>query len=214
MFVTRLGLWVICLFALPLAAADLDLQRTLRGVEERYNSIKTLEVQFEQAYTAPNSVRRTEAGKLQLRKPGRMRWDYTKPAGKVFVGDGKLFWFYSPADNRVEKMNAKDADDLRAPLAFLIGKLDFARDFAKYIIKPDGAVTWITCEPKNPDKSPYREVSFIVGPDFHIDRLIVKGQDASTMEFRFVSEKRNPPQPESIYQFTPPKGAEIVEGSK
>ena len=67
-----------------------------------------------------------------LRKPGRMRWDYSQPKGKLFVSDGKFLWLYTPDENRVEKMKLKESDDMRAPLAFLLGKLDFRQGFPKY----------------------------------------------------------------------------------
>ncbi len=66
---------------------------------------------------------------LMLRKPGRMRWDYSQPTGKLFVSDGKFLWLYTPAENRVEKMKLQETDDMRAPLAFLLGKLHFDKEF-------------------------------------------------------------------------------------
>ena len=64
-------------------------------------------------------------GDLYLRKPGKMRWDYKTPAGKLFLSDGKQVYFYNPATNRAEKTKLKETEDMRAPLAFLLGKLDF-----------------------------------------------------------------------------------------
>ena len=64
---------------------------------------------------------RTEAGMLLLKKPGKMRWSYEVPAGKVFVFDGKYAWFYSPGDSQAQRISAKQMDDLRTPLRFLLG---------------------------------------------------------------------------------------------
>ena len=76
--------------------------------------------------------RKSESGELTLRKPGRMRWDYTAPAGKLFLSDGKQVYLYTPDSNRVERMPLKESDDMRAPLAFLLGKLDFAKEFRDF----------------------------------------------------------------------------------
>ena len=35
-------------------------------------------------------MNRHETGTLLLKKPGRMRWTYAKPAGKLFVLDGNF----------------------------------------------------------------------------------------------------------------------------
>ena len=67
-----------------------------------------------------------------LRKPGKMRWDYSQPKGKLFVSDGKFLWLYTPDENRVEKMKLKESEDMRAPLAFLLGKLDFDKEFQQH----------------------------------------------------------------------------------
>lgn len=200
---------MVCLTVL---AADIDLPKTLRGVEGRYNSIKTLELDFEQTYVAPNKARRVESGKLFLRKPGRMRWEYTKPEGKLFVSDGTNYWYYSPLAKRAEKMKLKEATDMQAPLAFLIGRLDFARDFGKYTVSQEGGLARIKAEPKNLEKAPYREVTFTVSPDAQVHALEVKGQDASVMSFRFRNEVRNPAQKEAaLYTFVPPLGVEVVQ---
>ncbi len=89
-----------------------------------------------------------------LRKPLKMRWDYDQPKGKLFIGDGKYLWLYTPAENTAEKMKLKESDDMRAPLAFLLGKLDFQKEFRNLQAKPEGADTRITAEPKT-DNLPY-----------------------------------------------------------
>ncbi|MBL8242396.1 MAG: outer membrane lipoprotein chaperone LolA [Bryobacterales bacterium] len=202
---------LVSLFAFSAFGADVDLARVLKAVETRYNTVKTLEMDFELTYIAPNKASRTETGRLYLRKPGRMRWEYLKPDGKLYISDGTDYWYYSPLSNRAEKMKLKEATDLQAPMAFLIGKLDFQRDFGKFIVKPEGALVRITAEPRNLEKAPYREVSFLATPDARIEQLIVRGQDASTMDFRFRNESRNPAQKDSLYKFTPPPGVEVVQ---
>lgn len=206
----KLTLAAVSLLSLGAYGAEVDLARVLQSIETRYNTVKTLEMDFVQTYIAPNRARRTESGHLFLRKPGRMRWEYQKPDGKLFVSDGTDYWYYSPLSRRAEKMKLKEAQDMQAPMAFLIGKLDFRRDFDRFIVKPEGNLLRITAEPRNPDKAPYREVSFLATPDARIDQLTVKGQDASTMQFQFKNETRNPAQKDSLYTFTPPEGVEVV----
>lgn len=213
LYVNRL-LPLVSLFAAVLSGADFDLSRVLKNIEERYNSVRTLEMDFEQTYTAPNKARRTESGRLFLRKPGRMRWEYVKPDGKLFVSNGVDYWYYSPMSRRAEKMKLKEAEDMQAPMAFLIGRLDFQRDFGKYTVKPEGALMRITAEPRNLNKAPYREVSFLAGADARIEQLTVRGQDSSTMDFRFRNETRNPAQKDALYEFKPPEGVEVVTPGK
>ena len=142
-----------------------------------------------------------------------MRWQYTSPAGKLFVSDGKYIYSYFPNENRAERTPFKETDDMRAPLAFLLGRLNFQDDFREFRTEPDRDNIFITALPKS-DKLPYTEVKFLVSPDFVIHWLSVTGIDGSTTEFVFENEKKNPAISDSMFKFTPPTGAEYVDNSQ
>ena len=209
----RAFLLFLGLGAVSAIAADAPLDTLLKGVEARYNKAKTLQVLFHEDYTPPGRAKRSESGTLVLRKPLKMRWDYDQPKGKVFVGDGKYLWLYTPADNRAEKMKLKESDDMRAPLAFLLGKLDFEKEFRNIQAKPEGSDTRITAEPKS-DNLPYSAVEFVVAPDQHIKVVKVTGYDRSIIEFRLDQEKLDIAVDGKVFQFQPPKGAQVVEAEK
>lgn len=155
----------------------------------------------------------TEQGELYLRKPGRMRWQYTTPAGKLFVTDGKFTYFYTPNDNRYERMPMKETEDMRAPLAFLLGRLKFNDDFKEFHLQPDRDNVFITAIPKS-DKMPYSEVTFLVSPDdSEIHWLRIVGQDGSREEFVFERERKNPALKDDLFKFAPPKGAELIDSA-
>jgi outer membrane lipoprotein carrier protein len=196
--------------ALNAQAADLDVGKILKGVEDHYNRISTLEVHFTESMTQQGR-KRTESGELFLRKPGRMRWQYS--TGKLFISDGKYIYFYDPNENRAEQMPFKETDDMRAPLAFLLGRLNFADDFKQFVARPDRENTFITATPKS-DKLPYNEVTFLVSPDSVMHWLSVKGDGGSVLEFVFENEKRNPAIAESMFKFSPPPGVEFVKSGQ
>src|SRR5882762_926767 len=118
--------------------ADPGLLRTLKAVEDRYNRAQTLQIAFSEGYSAQGKTRKPETGTLFLRKPGRMRWQYTAPAGKLFLSDGKFMYVIVPDSSRVQKMKAKESEDMRAPLAFLLGRLHFEKDFRNFASRPEG----------------------------------------------------------------------------
>ncbi|HEY3744158.1 MAG TPA: outer membrane lipoprotein chaperone LolA [Bryobacteraceae bacterium] len=204
------------LMAIPtLAAAPAtDLQKLLRQIESRYNRAVTLQLAFSEIYTGQGRPHTPERGELFLRKPGRMRWQYTKPAGKLFVSDGKDVYYYNADMNRVERMKVKDAEDMRAPLAFLIGRLDFNRDFRQYQTSPQGDKIWVTCIPKS-EKLPFTEVRFLTSAaSARIEHVRVVGQDKSVIDFDFSDEVINPPLADSMFQFQIPAGAQYIDSSK
>lgn len=210
--VVRLTRLWIALLALPVWAADANLDATLAGVESRYNRAKTLQVLFQEDYTPPGRPRRTESGTLWLRKPGRMRWDYTQPKGKLFISDGKSLWLYTPAGNRAERMKLQESEDMRAPLAFLLGKLNFQKEFRNLTSRPEGAATRIAAEPKS-DSLPYSAVEFVVTAENRIREVKVTAFDKSILDFTFDQEKVDPPLDSKLFQFVAPAGA-LVEASQ
>ena len=156
-------------WAIPGGAAEpMDLQSTLKGVQDRYNKIQTLQVKFTENLTSRGRTR-TDSGTLYLRKKGKMRWEYA--SGTLFISDGKFIYSYYPDEHRAEKTSMKETDDMRAPLAFLLGDVDFDRDFGQYDSKPEDGGLLITALPKS-DKFPYTQVTFLVGSGFYHSQAI------------------------------------------
>ncbi|MCW5979043.1 MAG: outer membrane lipoprotein chaperone LolA [Bryobacteraceae bacterium] len=206
----RSFLLAVCLTASAAAAAPIEVSRILNRVENRYNSPKTMQLRFQQTYTGLGSPARVESGDLFLSKPRKMRWEYRDPEGKLFVSDGRFVYFYSPNSNRVEKMTLKESGDMRVPLAFLIGRLDFQRDFREFRARRDGDDVNIVALPKS-DRSPFEKVEFVVTPQYRIKRVVITSQDQSVMDFQFSEEKLNAPLQAKTFEFQAPPGAEFVE---
>ncbi|MEY2395229.1 MAG: outer rane lipoprotein carrier protein, partial [Acidobacteriaceae bacterium] len=119
-------LGVFLLVVAPIAGAAGDVHSIARAVDEHYNHLRTLQAEFTEIYHG-SGIERTETGTLWLakgglKKPGKMRWEYRSPREKLFVSDGKDAWFYVPADRQARKTAAKKLEDVRSPLAFLLGK--------------------------------------------------------------------------------------------
>ena len=208
MFVIRLAL-MMCLCTLAVFGADEDLMRVLKGVQDRYNHAKTLQVGFNETYTVPGRPYQSESGILTLRKPGRMRWDYASPPGKLFISDGKNVYLYTPDSKRVEKMELKKSEDVRAPLAFLLGNLDFRKEFRDFDMNPQGSGYLITAKAKS-DRLPYDDIKMTVTPAFVITSLVITNQDKSILTFNFANEKLNPPVNDNSFKFQMPPGATMV----
>lgn len=181
-------------------------------VQDRYNHAKTLSVHFVESYSIAGHQRRPETGTLTLRKQGKMRWDYTQPEGKLFISDGKEVYLYTSEDNRVEKVPLKDTEDMRAPLAFLLGHLDMKKEFRDFQTQPASSAAgdvWLHASAKD-DRVPYKSVEMLIAPDASIRTLKVVGRDMSVLAFSFSDEKLNPSVNDTFFHFTIPPGAEVV----
>jgi outer membrane lipoprotein carrier protein len=204
---------VLCAFATVAprigSASEPVLQGLLDGVERHYNRAQTLSIGFTETYQIAGKQRPPEMGNLLLKKPGRMRWTYSKPSGKLFVSDGKNVFLYTAADNRVERSTLKESEDMRAPMAFLLGKLDLKREFKSFETRPAPAGTWLVAQAG--DKLPYEKVEMLIGQNFEIQSLSIDSRDQSVLTFQFRDEVVNPKVDASVFQFAVPRGADIVD---
>src|SRR5574341_2340034 len=124
-------LLLIPLFPAPAISAQTELDQLINALQRKYNKLSSLAADFTQIYTAPGERTRRESGRVLLKKPGRMRWDYTSPETKLFVSDGKWVYEYVPAEGYATRSSVKESDDLRAPFAFLLGRGNLRRDFKR-----------------------------------------------------------------------------------
>src|SRR5438552_3756907 len=116
----RLAIVLLVAPCLTAAGPTVDLKALTSAVDAHYNHLHSLEAEFTELYRG-SGMERTETGTLWLKKPGKMRWDYRSPRAKLFVSNGKDVWFYVPDDQQARKTAAKKLEDIRSPLAFLLG---------------------------------------------------------------------------------------------
>lgn len=192
-----------------LVSANSSVDEVIKQVQDRYNAARTLTVNFVENYSIEGHPRPPEAGTLTLRKQGKMRWDYTRPAGKLFVSDGKNVYLYTARDNRVEKVALKDTEDMRAPLAFLLGRLDMRKEFRDFQIHSGEGGTWLEASARN-DRVPYEKVDMLIAADGSVRELKVVGRDQSLLSFSFNNERVNPRVSDDLFRFSIPPGAEVV----
>src|SRR5580765_6424131 len=136
--VRRLGLVFGLAMGLVSRAGAEDVQTVAAAVDAHYNHMRTLQTEFTEVYRG-SGIERTEAGTLWLKKPGKMRWEYRSPREKLFVSDGKTAWFYVPEDRQARKTAAKKLDDIRSPLAFLLGKTKLEKELRGLSLASDAA---------------------------------------------------------------------------
>src|SRR6201997_1201198 len=118
------------------ASVAADVKALAAAVDAHYNHLRSLQAEFTEVYRG-SGMDRTESGTLWLKKPGKMRWEYRSPKEKLFVSNGKDAWFYVPDDRQARKEAAKKLEDVRSPLAFLLGKTKLEKELHGLSLAPD-----------------------------------------------------------------------------
>jgi len=204
---------LLALCALSLAAARAsaaDAGDVAKALELHYNRLATLQLDFEQEVSFGGRSRPIERGVLSLRRPGRMRWDYSRPEGKLLVGEGDRLEMFNPLTNQVRVMRLDPTADLRAPLAFLLGRLDFSRQFNNLELETIEGRPALTAEGRSGQET-YGRVEFFYDPEsYRLEEVRVHGKDQSLTTFRFSGERTNPNLDEAMFSFSAPPGAEVL----
>src|SRR5712671_270588 len=202
-------------------AGQTDVRTLASAVDDHYNHLRSLRAEFTEIYRG-SGIERTESGTLWLKKsgmkkPGKMRWEYRSPREKLFVSDGKDAWFYVPGDLQARKASAAKLDDIRSPLAFLLGKTKLEKELKGLSLAPD--VTAL-----NPENVVLRgvpqaladrvsEILVEIAPDHKIERIVISEVDGSVTEYSLSQQQEDVPIADGQFQFRPPAGTETVESN-
>jgi outer membrane lipoprotein carrier protein len=192
-----------------------DVHAIAQAVDERYNHLRSLQAEFTEIYRGAG-MERTESGTLWLKKTGKMRWEYRSPRDKLFLSDGKDAWFYVPGERQVQRTAVKKLDDLRSPLAFLLGKTKLEKELQGLSLAPDvtplaaGDVVLRGVPKSFADR--VGQVLLEITPEHWISRILIEEVDGSIAEYRFTSYRENVEVPDHRFQFVVPDGVEVIDG--
>jgi outer membrane lipoprotein carrier protein len=179
-------------------------------VDRHYDQLHSLKAAFTESY-AGLGVQRTESGQLLLSKPGKMRWDYVSPPGKIFLLDGKYAWFYAPGDGQVQRIPAKELDDLRSPLRFLLGHTNLEKELNGLTLAPGGNGEFVLSGVPKGQENRVSKLSLTVTAAGIITGIEVKETDDATTKFTFADEQPDPAIAPKTFQFTPPAGVPVID---
>ena len=184
----------------------------INGLQSKYNKISTLSADFAQVHTSRDQRERRESGRLLLKKPGRMKWDYTDPEEKHFISDGKWLYEYIVAEKSITRSSLKETGDMRAPFAFLLGQGNLRQEFRRIEFAKESPVKAgnkvLRLLPKH--LQDFDELLLEFDPtSFQLERLSIIEPDRDRSDFIFSNIKENVPAPSAEFTFKAPPGVEV-----
>ena len=174
-------------------------------VEQHYGSITDITakvVQKNRLVTIGKT--QTFEGTLWIRKPGRLRLDYTN--GQRIVIDGTAAWFYSKKSEQAFKRTFTDFEQANIPVAFLLGAASIRDDFS---VESSGPAS-LDLVPKKPGASMKRLV-LDIDPSGRITAMTIHDKSGNSTEITFSEIKEDTGLGDDLFKFAPPKGTEIIE---
>jgi outer membrane lipoprotein carrier protein len=180
-----------------------------RRVDARARGVRDLTARFVQSYRSGILGREVvERGTLAIKKPGRMRWEYKEPEKKLFVSDGKQFYFYVPADRQV--IVKEQAGEQGIPAFLLAGQgiLD------QFDVFPEAALPGrerLRLVPRKADQEVER-IFLDVDAEARVRAIEVWDVQGGHSRYQFEDVKENVGVPDGQFQFEIPRGVEVVAG--
>ena len=189
-----------------------------QALQHRYDSIKDFSADFVHQYQG-GVLRKAiaERGHVLIKKPGKMRWEYTTPEKKLFVSDGIRIYSYIPQDKQVLVSPQPREGEASAPALFLAGKGSLTRDFTPSLIaNPKGTPVdgrSLKLIPKTPQPD-YEWLVFTVDPvTLAIQGLLTKDAQGGESAFIFTNLKENTGVADKEFAFSIPRGVDVVTDS-
>lgn len=169
---------------------------------------RTAEADFTQTVTDRSGrVTQQASGKMAFSRPGKFRWDYSKPYEQVIVGDGSKLWLY---DTDLDQVTVKPLGEVVAgtPAALLAGDNAIEKYFSLKDAGESGGLEWLEATPRNSDTSFERIRMGFRGDALAQMELVDRFGQRTTLKLTKFS--RNPSIAASRFRFTPPRGADVI----
>jgi outer membrane lipoprotein carrier protein len=187
-----------------------------RDVQRKYDRVSDFSADFVHSYRGGVLKQQaTERGTVLVKKPGKMRWEYTAPEKKLFVSDGHKIYSYIPQDRQVIIGTMPSDERAPTPALFLTGKGDISRDFNAAFDKvaeapPGSLVLKLTPKRREPE---YESLTLVLDPDtLSLRMLITVDSQGGRSAFTFSNLKENVGVADNQFVFKMPRNVDVVTG--
>ena len=189
------------------------------SLQQKYGTIRDFSAEFAHAYTGGVLRKQvTERGHMLIKKPGKMRWEYSAPDQKLFVSDGVKMYSYLPEDKQVIVSTVPADDDAATPTLFLAGKGNLTRDFTPSLVDvPNGMPTGsraLKLVPKTKQRD-YDWLVLVVDPQtLDLRGLVTTDAQGGVSSFSFTNLKMNTNPSDKEFAFKIPRGVDVVTAGR
>jgi len=201
---------LVFLFALLSASVSFaNLTPAQARLSQLLNHFTTYQADFSQrTYSEQQQLMQEGEGAVALSRPGKFRWVTRKPTNQIIIANGNVLWIYD-----VDLMQATQKPITSAmgqtPVALLSGQVDqVLSSFHISQSRPDE----FTLLPKQAKQSGFEKLILSFSNE-RLVRLTLVNSLNQTSIFSFTHIKLNTPLAASLFQFTLPKGVEVLTQS-
>jgi outer membrane lipoprotein carrier protein len=184
------------------AASSLD---TLKAFLDQTTSAKA---RFAQMVLDKNMKQLQQAtGTMQFSRPGKFRWEYDKPYEQTIVGDGEKLWIYDKDLNQVT-VRKLDSALGSSPAALLAGSNAIEKSYTLTNLGNQEGLDWLEAVPKTKDTA-FERIRLGFSKK-GLEAMELHDQFGQVTVIKFADVERNLKLSPKIFEFAPPKGADVI----
>ncbi|MGN5763816.1 outer membrane lipoprotein chaperone LolA [Acinetobacter calcoaceticus] len=207
-------------FAAPVAASA---QQATNSLVQQLSGLQRFTADFEQSTKVTNSnsnkvaqkkgltaqhMNQTFKGTMKVERPGKFYWETTSPSKQTIVTSGKVVWIYDP-DLQQAVRQSLDDQIANTPALLLSGNTSQIMQSYR-VTQPDRSKLYYTLYPKQQDGA-FQSLTISFGANKAPNLMILQDSLGQTTYVRFSNIKVNQSIPASVFNFTPPKGTDIID---
>lgn len=207
-----IGVFLFMLILFSVSASALAYAQTIpevvASVENHYRDLNDLTAQVVQTNVL-RSIGKTQkyAGRLFIKKPGKLRLEYTN--GQLILIDGAAALFYSKKSEQVIKKTFTDFEHMNIPVAFLLGAAHIRDDFEVFQADPKSSRV-LELLPKRAGAA-MKKLRLYTDGSGRITTLMIFDRSGNTTEIVFTDIREGVGLDQKKFTFSAPQGTEIIE---
>lgn len=195
---------LIAVLWLPALAAASSVE-SLKGFLNQTTSAKA---RFAQMVLDKNMKMLQQAtGTMQFSRPGKFRWEYTKPYEQTIVGDGTRLWIYDKDLNQVT-VRKLDSALGSSPAALLAGSNEIEKNYTLTNLGSQEGLDWLEAKPRTQDTA-FERIRLGFGKA-GLEAMELRDQFGQLTVIKFADVERNPKLGPEVFKFAPPRGADVI----
>ena len=177
-----------------------------------FKSLQSFSAEFEQTVEKSQmAMAERSKGYLVIQKPGKFRWDYVLPYEQEIVSNGKKVWIY---DVDLEQVTIKPVDQAlgNTPAMLLSSQDALEKTFDISAAETIEGTKWFSLKPKDSEAG-FTEILIGFDKNQMSEMMLVDnlGQITRLVFFKFNTK---PVIKASVFEFIPPKGADVFDTTR
>lgn len=177
-------------------------------------SLKTLSARFQQKkHDTILNEDATTSGKLFLEVPGRIRWEYDPPDGKVLLVKEDKVQVYNPKAKQVQEFRKEQMKGAGGDLLIGFGRsnAELGKRYQVSLVKEDRARVVLNLVPRDAAASTFTAIELTLDKERYLPfRTRFTEATGDTTELTFSELSVNAPLPRQRFELKLPPGVEVV----